>query len=200
MNDKGKHFVLVLFFFFLSVALLFSYGKDEDQSGSSDQEAELKEETNLYPAYLSLADGLHVTGTPVEVDLQSYRLEVSGKVRNPLSLTFEEVKGRESARIFMELNCPGFFTDTGHWTGVQVRTLLQEASVDPDAQRVKFTAIDGIYSKTLNLKDIQEDNVLIAYMFDDREFPVYHGFPLRIAAENRPGSNWVKWLGKIEVE
>jgi len=42
--------------------------------------------------------------------------------------------------------------------------------------------------------------VSAAYEFNDKEFPVYHGFPLRVAAEGMQGNIWVKWLGEIVVQ
>ena len=156
--------------------------------------------SDKYPAYLSLVDGLHVTGTPIEVDIDEYRLFVTGNVEKTLSLTFDEVKAFEPSRIHMELNCPGFFIDEGFWTGVYVRDLLAEAKVDPEATVVRLISIDGSYSKYLAIDDILESDIMVAYEFQDEEFPVYHGFPLRIAAEGQPGSIWVKWLGKIEVK
>ena len=35
--------------------------------------------------------GLHITGTPTEVDIASYRLKVTGKVDQELSLSYEEI-------------------------------------------------------------------------------------------------------------
>jgi DMSO/TMAO reductase YedYZ molybdopterin-dependent catalytic subunit len=145
-------------------------------------------------------DGLHVTGTPVAVSISQYRLEVSGAVANPLSLTFGEVKEMESVRIFISLVCPGFFTDEGYWTGVEVSKLLELAQINEDAARVRFTSLDGDYNRTLSVKKIMEnEGIIIAYHFNDKEFSEIHGYPLRVAAENEPGYIWVKWLGKIEV-
>jgi DMSO/TMAO reductase YedYZ molybdopterin-dependent catalytic subunit len=64
---------------------------------------------------------------------------------------------------------------------------------------VDFASIDGSYTQTLTMAEALSGTVLVAYQFDDRDFPVWHGFPLRIAAEGKPGSLWVKWLGSITV-
>jgi DMSO/TMAO reductase YedYZ molybdopterin-dependent catalytic subunit len=155
---------------------------------------------STYPEYLSLADGLHVTGTPIEVDAATYRLKVGGLVATPLELSLEEVRSMPAERLLMSLTCPGFFTDTGYWTGVRVAEILKRAGYRADASRVDFTSIDGSYSQSLPLASVLEANYLIAYQFDDRDFPVYHGFPLRLAAELMPGAIWVKWLGSITVK
>ena len=153
-----------------------------------------------YPAYLSLVDGLHVTGTPIEVDAGTYRLRVNGRVQKPLSLNLDEVRALPRQRLSFALECPGFFTDQGFWTGVPLKDLLALAGYDRDAAAVELTSIDGSYSQLVSLDTVLTGNVLVAYQFDDRDFAVYHGFPLRIAAEGEPGSVWVKWLGSITVQ
>lgn len=149
--------------------------------------------------YLDLYEGLHITGRVIKVDIKTYRLEVTGAVKKTLSLTFDEVKSLPSERIYSELECPGFFTDSGYWTGVKILDLLDRAGLKEDATRVEFIAIDESYSKILALEEILPEGFLIAYEFNDKEFSEYHGFPLRVVAKDLPGSVWVKWLGKIEV-
>ena len=155
--------------------------------------------TEQQPGYLDEYEGLHITGRIVDVDIKTYRLEIAGAVDKTLSLTFDEVKSLPSVRIYSELECPGFFTDKGYWTGVKILDLLDMAGLKENAKRVELSAVDGSYSKILALEEIQPEDFLIAYMFNDKEFSKYHGFPLRIVAKGLPGSVWVKWLGKIEV-
>ncbi len=56
--------------------------------------------------YLQEFEGLHITGKPFDFDMNTYRLTVTGKVDNPLSLTFEEVKALPSVKKHLTLNCP----------------------------------------------------------------------------------------------
>jgi len=130
-----------------------------------------------YPEYLSLADGLHVTGTPIEVDAATYRLAINGKVREPQALSLEQVRALPAVRPLIDLECPGFFTDTGYWTGVPLRDLLDIAGMQNDAKAVEFISIDGSYSQSMSLSEIAERTVLVAYQFDGRDFAVYHGYP-----------------------
>jgi DMSO/TMAO reductase YedYZ molybdopterin-dependent catalytic subunit len=145
-------------------------------------------------------DGLHVTGNPIEINIKEYRLEVTGEVKNPLSLTFKQVKEMEPTKLYAELECPGFFIDEGYWTGVEIRELLELAEVKDGANKVQFIAYDGGYKKSLPLDTVlSADGLLVAYHFEDKEFSDVHGYPLRIVAKGEIGSVWVKWLGKIEV-
>ena len=149
--------------------------------------------------YLDLYEGLHITGTPIDVDIKSYRLKIGGAVDKELSLTFDDVKKMESVREEIELVCPGFFVDKGFWTGVNVIDLLNLAGIKKEAKNVEFISIDSSYTQTLPIEKIKGDGFLIAYKFNDKEFSKYHGYPLRLTAKGEAGSYWVKWLGEINV-
>lgn len=187
--------ILFLFIIFLTV-LLPSLTAEEL---TAEEELKRRIAAGEEPPYLSYVDGLHVTGQTIGVDIDSYRLKVSGAVRKPLELSIDQIMKMDSVRVYMELECPGFFLDKGHWTGVRVRDVLDLVGVSEDARQVKFIAMDGSYYSRISLDLITKGDVLLAYSFEDEPFPPYHGFPLRVAAKNQPGSYWVKWLGGIEV-
>jgi DMSO/TMAO reductase YedYZ molybdopterin-dependent catalytic subunit len=149
--------------------------------------------------YLDLYQGLHITGTPIDVDITTYRLVINGAVNKEISLTFDDVKKMNSVREEIEVVCPGFFTDVGFWTGVRVIDLLNLAGLQSGVTGVNFVSIDGSYSQILPLDLLKNDGFLIAYQFNDKEFSKYHGYPLRLVAKGQAGSNWVKWLGKMSV-
>jgi DMSO/TMAO reductase YedYZ molybdopterin-dependent catalytic subunit len=197
---KRVTFIGMLFVGFL--VLVSSAGPDGSENLSPGQkgESQVKKDENGYPSYLSFVDGLHVTGTPIAVDIVNYRLEVKGAVSETLSVSYEELLKMESQRTYIELRCPGFFVDKGYWTGVDLRDILNLAGIDNDAQSIKFISIDGSYSSRLSMTRIKKGGVLLAYQFNDKPFASYHGFPLRLAAKDEPGNKWVKWLGLIEVE
>jgi DMSO/TMAO reductase YedYZ molybdopterin-dependent catalytic subunit len=180
------------------VDLLESEQEKKETEIDTEEEALLPKGQSL--EYNPLVDGLHVTGNPVEVDIEKYRLEVIGEVETLLSLTFDEIKDMESTRIFAELICPDTFKDEGYWTGVSVDNLLKLAEVKDGAAELHFISLDGVYRKSLKIDEvIGNENLLIAYHFNDKEFPEIHGYPLRIVAKDYPGYLWVKWLGKIEI-
>jgi len=148
-----------------------------------------------------VVDGLHVTGMPpIEVDIDKYRLNITGEVENTLSLTFDEIKQMKSVRKYVELNCPGAFTDKGYWTGVEISDLLEKAIVKKGASKISFISIDGGYKQSLSIEKVYNEGFLIAYEFNDKEFSKLNGYPLRIVAKNEPGYVWVKWLGDIKVQ
>ena len=147
-----------------------------------------------------LVDGLHVTGTPVDIDIETYRLEIRGAVETPLSLSLEQIKAMEVRRAFVVLECPGFFTDQGNWTGVGIADLLNLAGVRPEAEQIRFVAADGGYSANLKLAEVTGEGMLVAYAFEGKPLPKVHGYPLSVVAKDQPGNRWVKWLGQIVIQ
>ena len=151
------------------------------------------------PAPLTVVDRLHVTGQTIDVDIETYRLRVTGAVEHTLALSMADLQAMESERIYMILECPGVFVDQGYWTGVPVQDVLELAGVSEHATGVRFVCLDNAYITALPLDVVVHSTMLLAYQFDDKPFAPYHGFPLRLAAKDQPGSIWVKWLGQIEV-
>jgi DMSO/TMAO reductase YedYZ molybdopterin-dependent catalytic subunit len=173
-------------------------GVSDGPNAAAEQSSNLAEQSRSL--YLSVVDGLHVTGTAVEVDARTYRLRIGGKVDSPLALSLEQIRDREAVRTEARLTCVGFFTDNGTWTGVPLKSLLEAVGVRKGASEVVLTSVDDSYSVRLSLQKALEPRMLVAYEFDDRPLHVLHGFPLRLVAPGEPGSTWIKWLGSITVE
>lgn len=150
---------------------------------------------------LTPVDKLGVTGTPIEVDIATYRLVVDGLVERPLSLSYDELLAYPAVSQVLELDCPGWFLDYAEWTGPLVRTVLEQAGVKPEATAAEFS--DGgeePYSRTLTLEQALHDDTLLAYKVNGVTLPVEHGYPVRLAVGAKLGDHWVKWLFRIEVQ
>jgi DMSO/TMAO reductase YedYZ molybdopterin-dependent catalytic subunit len=141
---------------------------------------------------------LHTTGTPVELDISTYRLTVEGLVENPLSLNYEEIMAYPSVTEVVLLICPGVFYDNAEWTGAPVVDILRQAKVKPEAEKVYFEAAGG-YRQILTIEEAMSDGVFLAYEVNGQPLPLEHGYPLRLVVRGKYGSRWVKWLTRIEV-
>jgi DMSO/TMAO reductase YedYZ molybdopterin-dependent catalytic subunit len=152
------------------------------------------------PGYTELdpTTGLHMTGTPQQIDLQSYRLEVTGKVDEPLSLTYDELRCLPRVETRCVLTCPGFFQDEATWAGASLDAVLERAGVQPDARQLRLVGADG-YSAIVFLDQLQPGESFLAYEWEGEPLPILHGFPLRAVFPALDGNKWVKWLVRIDV-
>ena len=152
------------------------------------------------PGYTDLdeATGLHITGTAQEIDLESYRLEVVGKVNTPLSLSYDDLRCMPKVEFEGELECPGFFVDYAGWGGVTIAHVLQLAGAHEDAVEIKLVAADDYY-QTVDIGIARAKKNFLAYEWNGEPLPVLHGFPIRAVFPDMAGRHWVKWLIRIEV-
>jgi len=58
--------------------------------------------------------------TDLDVDTDTWRLEIKGSVKNPLSLTYQDILDLPSIERDVLLICPGFFANHGRWKGVSL--------------------------------------------------------------------------------
>lgn len=200
MGQNRKRSILVGALVLLGAATLMSEGIGEIITEAEESSFSVSKSLRENWSPLEFFEGLHITGKPIEIDIDTYRLRIRGLVENELDFTFEEIKGMESVRKEVVLDCTGVFTDWGVWTGVPLKNLLALASPLPEAEKALFSAVDDSYTSSLDLKDINHNGIMVAYHFNDNEFHLYHGYPLRIVAEGWVGGKWVKWLGEIHIE
>jgi len=134
------------------------------------------------------------------VNLDTWRLEVSGQVKRPLSLTYSQLTALPAIERAVLLICPGFFANHGRWKGVSIKWLLQQADFDPTATRVRIEEKRGGKTARYPLADVLSDKVFLAYQVNGKALPRRHGYPLRVVAEGYYGSEWVKYVDKITIE
>ena len=153
------------------------------------------------PNYTQLdpSTGLHMTGTPQEIDLASYRLKVSGKVDRPLSLTYDDLRCMPRIQTSDVLICPGFFEDEATWAGASLEYVLELAGLQVGAASISLVGADG-YSAFLTLQQARSGNNYLAYEWEGKPIPILHGFPVRAVFPSLQGNTWVKWLVEIMVE
>ncbi len=153
---------------------------------------------SLLPNEVDPETGLHVTGKPQLIDLVTYRLNVTGMVEHPLSLTYDDLRCMRSVTASPELICPTVFVDEATWTGVPVKDVLDLAGVQPGAKTLTLVSADG-YEVKLSLELAADENNILAYKVNGMTLPVQHGFPLRAVIPSMTGYAWIKWLVEIRI-
>ena len=136
--------------------------------------------------------------TDILVDMRAYQLKIVGEVRQPLSLSYDQILKYPSVTDNVLLICPGFFANNGRWTGVHLRILLQEAHIKDEA---KYIDIKGSHGKVVRIprEDVYRRKIFLAYRVNNEPIPQRNGFPLRLVFEDAYGSDWVKFVDEIVV-
>jgi DMSO/TMAO reductase YedYZ molybdopterin-dependent catalytic subunit len=140
--------------------------------------------------------------TDYEVNLDDWRLEVEGHVKQPIRLTYKEILDLPAIEKKVLLICPGFFANHGRWKGLSMKSLIERVGMEKDVRRVAFKGPKTTYEKveTFPIEDVLADKVFLAYGVNGEALPKKHGFPLRVVAEGYYGSNWVKYVCKMTFE
>lgn len=95
---------------------------------------------------------------PQNLDEESWRLDITGLVARPMSLTVADLKARERRELDFTLECSGdngfnFFSSAvanGHWAGTPLACVLEEAGVLEHGIEVVFYGVD---SGTVTIRD-----------------------------------------------
>ena len=136
---------------------------------------------------------------PQYIDIDEYRLEITGLVEQPLTYTYDDViEGNEHYKKVITLDCVEGWSVTILWEGILVRELIQQASASADATVVILHAYDG-YTTSFPLDYLMNNDILMAYKMNDVTIPSERGFPFQLVAESKWGYKWIKWITKIEL-
>ena len=130
-----------------------------------------------------------------------YRLTVGGAVKNPLSLSADELLALPRRHAGLPIACVEGWSYSATWSGVRVRDLLAMAGAKSDRTvRVESLEPNGIYrTSTLNPHQAGDDDTLLATHLDGHRLALDHGYPCRLIAPDRPGVLQPKWVTRVVV-
>jgi len=149
------------------------------------------ERSNSFPNYY-ISDLTPTLPTPA-----SWRLEVGGLVRKPLTLSLEEIRALDRLTYTVEHHCVEGWSAIATWTGVPLRAIAERVEVQPEARYVRFDSFDKEYYNGWDLKSAMHPETILAHGFNDRELMPDHGAPLRLYAPHKLGYKLTKYLTKI---
>lgn len=153
------------------------------------------------------------------LDPADWRLEISGLVATPMSLTLDDIMARPRQEVTFTIECSGntglpFFNGgigNATWAGTPLAPLLEEAGVLDDGIEVVFWGADAgeqtwgevtiteQFARSMSLTDAMAPENILAYEMNGAELPNLNGYPLRLIAPGWYGIANVKWLTRIEV-
>jgi DMSO/TMAO reductase YedYZ molybdopterin-dependent catalytic subunit len=136
------------------------------------------------------------------VNMKDWQLICTGQVSKELRLTYDQIQALPSLEKPVLLICPGFFANHGRWQGISLGELAKMAEAKKGINYVTISGPAGPYEKTARFPwaDIESGRVFLAYRVNGEPLPVKHGYPLRLVAEGVYGSEWVKYVYKVEFD
>jgi DMSO/TMAO reductase YedYZ molybdopterin-dependent catalytic subunit len=138
-------------------------------------------------------------GETPRTDLQSWTFRCFGLVEEPMSWTWSEFLALPRVKVISDVHCVTRWSRfDNQWEGVAVRTILEQARVQPQAVAVMVHA-DPDYTTNLALEDLRGEDVLLAIKHDGVDLPVEHGGPCRLVVPRLYFWKSAKWVRGFEV-
>jgi len=150
--------------------------------------------------------GQHVTdrfpvlheGPVPSFDPATWDLRLFGLVEEEVVLTYEQITALPTVRIVADIHCvTGWSKLDTVWEGVALRELMHHLRPLPEARYVMIHAEYG-FTANLPLEALVDDDVLLAYRYNDAPLSPEHGYPLRLVVPKRYFWKSVKWVRGLE--
>jgi sulfane dehydrogenase subunit SoxC len=164
-------------------------------------------------------NGLHFTRTHngvAHVNPNKFRLMIHGLVEKPIVLTLEQLKRYPSESRILVLECPSnsaaewkgpqFGTlqfvkgmmSCAEWTGVRLKTILDELGLKPEAKWMLAEGSDGSeMSRTVPIEKVLDD-AMIVWGQNGEALREEQGYPVRLMLPGWEANLCVKWLKRLE--
>jgi DMSO/TMAO reductase YedYZ molybdopterin-dependent catalytic subunit len=158
------------------------------------------------------------------IDETAWRLNVSGSVVKPASLTLTELKAMPRHEVISTIECSGSngfpfnpsMIGNANWAGVSLAQFLRNAQIKGGAVEVVFYGADrgedvahrgmpyeltytDTFTRSMSIDDAMNPANLLCYEMNGSPLPARNGFPVRLIAPGWYGIANVKWLSHIEV-
>ena len=134
-----------------------------------------------------------------------YRLQVTGLVKTPLSLTLSELRGMPSRTQITRHDCVEGWSCIGKWKGTPLGKVLDLAGAQANARYVLFHCADSLdgddtrYYESIYLSEAYHPQSILAYEMNDGVLDIAHGAPLRVRLERKLGYKQAKYIIGIEL-
>lgn len=139
-----------------------------------------------------------ITSKIPKIDLKTWTLIIEGEVEKTLKLTWDEIVKLPSTESVSDFHCvEGWSVLDCKWQGIGFRAILDLVKPKQSAKSVTFECADG-YTTSLTLKELSNDNVLLAYKLNSEQLEEGYGFPLRLVVPDKYAYKSALWLTRIK--
>ena len=158
----------------------------------------------------------HHNGVPV-IHPEHHRLMIHGLVAQPWAFTMDDLKRFPATSRLAFIECSGNsaiewkaptgqtvqqthgLTSTSEWTGVALKTVLQEVGVKPEASWMLAEGSDAAaMTRSLPLAPLIEE-ALLCYAQNGEPLRPEQGYPLRLLLPGWEGNTCIKWLRRLKL-
>jgi DMSO/TMAO reductase YedYZ molybdopterin-dependent catalytic subunit len=139
------------------------------------------------------------------VNVDSWRLKITGMVDNPLELSFDDLLALPIVERAITLSCVsnqvgGPLVGNAIWSGVPLADLLRQASVQPGATQLVGRSVDGFTVGFPTAVALDGRDALVAVSQNGEPLTPEHGYPARLVVPGLYGYvSATKWLTEIEL-
>jgi DMSO/TMAO reductase YedYZ molybdopterin-dependent catalytic subunit len=140
-----------------------------------------------------------------QVDPATWKLRIHGRVRRPMTLTYQQLLARPMIERYITLACVsnevgGELIGNARWLGVPLRDLLEEVGPLDGADQVVSRSVDGFTAGTPTAALLDGRDAMLAVGMNGEPLPLAHGFPVRMVVPGLYGYvSATKWLAEIEL-
>ena len=157
------------------------------------------------------------------IDGATYRLKLTGMVKNPVKLSMADVRGMRSSEVIAGYECSGnsgrageALCSCGQFKGVRLSDVLKKVGIDSKAREVVFFGTDRgpqdvvfrqqtfkveqQFGRSITLENAMKPDPLLAYELNGDPLTLPQGFPLRLIMPGWYGVANVKWLSEVHLQ
>ena len=164
-----------------------------------EQEAKMKEGGRLPPGQsLTLKFPVLHYGPVPRFNEATWNLRAFGMLDEEKTWTWSEFQQLPTTRLTCDIHCVTRWSkfDT-IWEGVLMRDFIDIIGVKPEANFVIAHCEYG-FTTNMPLQAMLDNDVMLAYKYDDKFLDPDHGFPLRTLVPRRYFWKSAKWLRGLE--
>jgi DMSO/TMAO reductase YedYZ molybdopterin-dependent catalytic subunit len=137
-----------------------------------------------------------------QVTAEEWTLSFDGMVRRPFTITYAELLEMPMVERDVTIMCVsnpigGDLIGTARWLGTPLLPLLERAGIEPGADQIFSTSVDG-WTCSTPLDGLAEREPLLAIAMNGEPLPIEHGFPVRMIIPGLYGFiSATKWVTQI---
>ncbi|RBQ32253.1 sulfite dehydrogenase [Aliarcobacter vitoriensis] len=155
-------------------------------------------------------------GGTAHIDPNEYRLMIHGKVKKEVVLTLEDIKRYPSETRTYFIECPANgspewrapqfnslqfmkgMMSSAQWTGVMLKTILEDIGLEKDAVWMLAVGSDNASNPRTIPVEKALDDVMVVWGQNGEALRAEQGYPIRLVVPGWEGNLNTKWLNRLE--